>query len=187
MKTVYFVTGNLGKLSEAKKKLSSINVHVVQKDLGYPEIQADNLEEVVTFGVDNIKKQNIHPFIIEDAGLFIDILNGFPGVYSSYVYHTIGLKGILNLLKERDYGERKACFKSVIGYCSGERNTRLFIGESQGVIAKQERGIHGFGYDPIFIPDDDDRTFAEMTAEVKNNYSHRGKSLQKFMDFFKNL
>ena len=87
MKILYFITGNKGKLAEAKKKLSVVNLKIVQKNLGYPEIQADNLEEVVSFGAKYIQERFNHPFIIEDAGLFIKQLNGFPGVYSSYVYH----------------------------------------------------------------------------------------------------
>ena len=89
MKTIYFITGNKGKLEEAKKKFSTVDINVVQKDLGYPEIQAETLEDVAKFGVEHIQKQFDRPFILEDAGLFIDALDGFPGVYSSYVFYSI--------------------------------------------------------------------------------------------------
>ena len=68
MKTMYFITGNKGKLSEVKEKLKSFDVEIIQKDLGYPEIQDDSLENVVRYGIEHLKKSFSHPFIIEDAG-----------------------------------------------------------------------------------------------------------------------
>lgn len=185
MKTIYFVTSNKGKLLEAKEKLSAVDVEVVQQDIGYPEIQGDNLEDVARFGVEHIQKTLNHPFILEDAGLFIDVLNGFPGVYSSYVFHTIGCKGILKLLKDVDMGKRKAFFRSVFAYKEPDRNPVFFLGECHGRISTRELGDHGFGFDPIFIPVGDTRTFAQMDVREKNCFSHRGKSLEKLMDFFK--
>jgi XTP/dITP diphosphohydrolase len=186
MKTLYFITGNKGKLLEAQKKLESLKIDVIQKDLRYPEIQAVALEDVARFGVEYIQKKINQPFILEDAGLFIDALDGFPGVFSSYVYHTIGCRGILHLLKEFKGENRSAVFKSVFGYKEPGKNPRFFIGESPGIISEKEIGDYGFGYDPIFIPKGESRTFAQMETVEKNRFSHRGKSLDKFIDFFKN-
>ena len=185
MKTIYFITGNKGKVLEAKKKLSDIGIEVIQKDIGYPEIQADSLEEVAQFGEEHVQKQFNQPFILEDAGLFIDALDGFPGVYSSYVFYRIGLAGILKLLADIDDNNRKATFRSVLGYGQPDNKSKLFIGESSGTISKKTAGEHGFGYDPIFIPDGENKTFAQMKTEEKNQFSHRGKSLDKFIDFLK--
>ena len=185
MKTIYFVTGNKGKLLEAKEKLVPQGFEVVQRNIGYPEIQAINLEDVALFGAEYIEKKISHPFMLEDAGLFIDTLEGFPGVYSSYVYYTIGLKGILKLLDGQSEDRRKAVFKSVIAYKEPDKKPRLFIGECHGMIANQELGDHGFGYDPIFVPESDNRTFGQMEIGEKNRFSHRGKSLEKLLDFFK--
>lgn len=182
---LYFVTSNKGKYVEVKEKLSQIDIDVVQKNLGYPEIQADTLEEVTSFGIENIKERFDKPFIIEDAGLFIDELKGFPGVYSSYVYHTVGCKGILNLM--RDKKNRKASFKSVFGYYKPETLSEFFIGECNGVISEKEIGSNGFGYDPIFIPKNEKRTFAQMNINEKNSFSHRGKSLDELVNFLKKL
>ena len=184
MKRIYFITSNKGKFKEAQNKLKEIRVEVVQKNLGYPEIQTDSLEEVALFGVKHIQERFDKPFILEDAGLFIESLYGFPGVYSSFFYHTIGCKGVLKLLE--GFENRKALFRSVFGYGDIKQNPVLFIGECQGSISKEERGSHGFGYDPIFIPDGELKTFAEMEIHEKNSYSHRGKSLLKLIDFFKN-
>jgi len=187
MKTLYFITSNEGKLKEAKAKLLDVDIEVVQKNLGYPEIQANVLEDVAYFGVKYIQEKFNHPFILEDAGLFIDGLDGFPGVYSAYVFYTVGCSGILKLLDGVDTNKRKACFRSVFAYGAPGKKPKFFIGECNGRISNREQGAHGFGYDPIFIPNGDTRTFAQMDTEEKNRFSHRGKSLEKLMEFFKKL
>lgn len=185
MKTIYFITSNKGKLQEAKEKLSAVDVEVIQKNLVYPEIQADTLEDVAHFGVEYLQKKIRNSFILEDAGLFIDSLNGFPGVYSSYVFHTIGCKGILKLLKDISVGRRKACFRSVFAYKEPDEKPVFFPGACHGRISTQMLGDYGFGFDPIFIPIGETRTFAQMDVKEKNCFSHRGKSLEKLIDFFK--
>ena len=185
MKKIYFITSNPGKQIEAEKRLSKVNIDVIQKNIGYPEVQADTLEEVVEYGAKNVREKINDTFILEDAGLFIKHLNGFPGVYSSYVFHTIGCKGILELLGDKHVKDRKAVFRSVIAYKKPENPSMIFIGECHGKISNRELGKHGFGYDPIFIPDGETRTFAQMDLKEKNCFSHRGKSLEKLMDYFK--
>ena len=187
MNKLFFVTSNKGKLSEAKQKFSEINIDIVQKDIGYPEVQADSLEKVSIFGVEHVKERLKSPFILEDAGLFIEALKGFPGVYSSYVYHTIGLDGILRLMSSSKIKDRRAVFRSVFALCYNNEEPRLFIGECLGSISKMKKGSKGFGYDPIFIPEGREVTFAEMDIFDKNSLSHRGKSLNKLMDFVKNI
>jgi XTP/dITP diphosphohydrolase len=187
MKKIYFVTSNKGKVFEAKTILSKLKIKVIQINLGYPEIQADNLEEVALFGVNYLKKRFKNPFIIEDAGLFIDSLKGFPGVYSSYVFYRIGCSGILKLMNDKYDKDRNAFFKSVYAYFEPKKEPVLFLGESKGKISCKILGTHGFGYDPIFIPDGEKKTFGQMGMEEKNFYSHRRKSLDKFIIYFKKL
>jgi XTP/dITP diphosphohydrolase len=185
MKTIYFITGNKGKVHEATEKFYPLGFKIVQKNLGYPEIQTETLEEVARYGVTHIQQQQItHPFILEDAGLFIDVLQGFPGVYSSYVYFTIGLDGIIQLLK--DEHNRSAIFRSVFVYAEPSGEPQIFIGECRGMIAKEKKGTKGFGYDPIFIPEGSIKTFAEMETTEKNKLSHRGQSLEKLYQYLKN-
>lgn len=181
MRTIYFVTGNKGKFSEVKEKLQPLDIKLIQKDIGYPEIQTDSLEDVVQYGVKHIEERFHSPFIIEDAGLFIKALKDFPGVYSKDVFYTIGCKGILKLLKS--VKERSAVFRSVYVYSEPKKEPVFFKGESQGKIANIERGKGGFGYDPIFIPNGKTKTFAEMNVTEKNSVSHRGKALDKLIDF----
>ena len=185
MKKIYFITSNKGKLVEAQNKFSEIDIDVVQKNIGYPEIQADSLEEVALFGVEHVLKNFNSPFILEDAGLFIDGLKGFPGVYSAYVFHTVGCDGVLKLMKDTKVEDRSAVFRSVFAYGKSDLKPHLFVGECNGVISTIKCGNNGFGYDPIFIPQNSDKTFAEMNISEKNSYSHRGKSLEKLIDFFK--
>ena len=186
MKTIYFITGNKGKLAEIENKLQSVEIRVIQKNIGYPEIQTDTLEDVVRFGVEYIKKRFSLPFIIEDAGLFIDALKGFPGVYSKYVFYTIGCKGILKLLSYTDDAQRTAVFKSVYALSEPDKDPILFKGECFGKISMSELGAGGFGYDPIFTPDNETKTFAQMSIKEKNMISHRGKAIEKMIKFLKN-
>ncbi|MDD1736981.1 MAG: non-canonical purine NTP pyrophosphatase, partial [Methanothrix sp.] len=86
---IYFVTSNKGKHAEAR----AIFADLVQKDIGYTEIQADTLEEVAAYGIKEVVARLDGPVMIEDAGLFVEALQGFPGVYSAYVQRTIGNAG----------------------------------------------------------------------------------------------
>ena len=185
MKKIYFITSNKGKVKEAKEKLADAGIDVLQKNIGYPEIQSEKLEEVALYGVEHIQKNFNQPFILEDAGLFIDSLNGFPGVFSAYVFYNIGCKGILKLIENQN--NRKAVFKSVFAYGQPNKKPKLFVGECKGKISKEMVGKHGFGYDPIFIPDGETKTFGEMKTSEKNNFSHRGKSLEKLHYFLKKI
>lgn len=181
MKQLYFITGNEGKLTELQQKLSPLQIKVIQKNLGYPEIQAETLEEVAEYGIAHVQQNFTKPFILEDAGLFIHALNGFPGVYSKYVYYTIGLDGILKLMRQQK--NRQAIFRSVYGFSDEQQQPHYFIGECPGIINIEKRGNQGFGYDPIFIPNGDVRTFAEMPIHDKNQVSHRGRALDQFITY----
>ena len=184
MKDLYFITSNKGKFNEVANKLIDVDINVVKKNLGYPEIQANSLEDVVNFGVNYILEKFHKPFIIEDAGIFIKHLNNFPGIYSADVFYKIGCKGILRLLDGVKKG-RDAYFKSVIAYINSDREIHIFSGECNGMISFEETGSNGFGYDPIFIPNGENKTFAEMTVDEKNRFSHRGNSLNKLLEFLK--
>lgn len=183
MKEIFFITSNKGKLSEIQHKVKPYTISIIQHNLGYPEIQADTLEEVAAYGVDYIQKLFFKPFILEDAGIFISALQGFPGVFSKYVYYSIGLKGILTLMKNVD--SREAVFQSVYAYAEPNSDPVFFKGECHGHISYEMIGTQGFGYDPIFIADTSSKTFAEMSIEEKNKYSHRGKALDKLIEFLR--
>jgi XTP/dITP diphosphohydrolase len=188
MKTIYFITSNKGKVHEATEKLKKFDYNIVQKDYGYPEIQTDSLDKVAQFGVKHLQRNGVdHPFILEDAGIFIEALKGFPGVYSSYAYFTVELSGILKLLEDVPSEARSAQFQSVFAYGTPQGECKLFTGICKGEITTKKQGEKGFGYDPIFQPTGFDKTFAEMNTEEKNQVSHRAKSLDKLVSFLKKL
>ena len=83
-------------------------------------------------------------------------------------------------------GLRSAVFRSVYAYCEPNKKPIIFVGESHGIISKSCTGNHGFGFDPIFIPAGEKKTFAQMNTNEKNKYSHRGKSLQRLINYIKN-
>lgn len=167
---IYFVTSNPGKFAEAEEIFGDL----VQKNIGYNEIQADSLEEVVAFGIKEVIRRMDRPVMIEDAGLFVEALKGFPGVYSAYVTRTIGNAAILRLME--GIADRSAAFRSVVGYSEPGMEPVTFKGELRGKIAFSPRGSGGFGYDPIF--EVGERTVAEMSLAEKNMISHRAKSMK---------
>lgn len=176
-----FITSNRHKFEEIHRMTQ---IEIEQNPLNYPEIQADTLEEVAEFGIEFCYSEVKVPCFLEDSGLFIDALSGFPGVYSHYVFKTVGCTGILNLLHGHE--NRKAYFKSVIAY-RDESGITLFTGEVQGSIAFTQKGEEGFGFDPLFVPEGEGRTFAQMNTEEKNLYSHRGKAFKTFIKYLEQV
>lgn len=175
---VFFVTSNRGKFLEASSVLREFGIEL-RLDTTHRklEIQSDSLEDIVSNALTNICSGSVSDyFVVEDDGLFINALNGFPGPYSSYVYKTIGLKGVLKLMDGVD--DRSAYFKSVVGLCGPKGVTKLFIGVVEGFIANEPRGSEGFGFDPIFIPQGYKETFAELGINVKNKLSHRARAFR---------
>ena len=123
------------------------------------------------------------PLIVEDTGLFIDALTGFPGPYAAYVLNTIGNAGILQLLD--GFTSRTAEFRSTVAFCEPHGHPVSFNGIVEGRIALQGRGRHGFGFDPIFEPmGSDGRTLAEMEMAEKNQVSHRGRAVRAFAEWY---
>jgi XTP/dITP diphosphohydrolase len=151
------------------------------------EIQSESLEEIAKTSAIHAYRQCGLPIIVEDAGLFIEALNGFPGPYASYVYKTIGNEGLLKLMKETN--NRKARFQSVVAYFYEDLESPIcFRGEVLGEITQTVRkGSSGFGFDPVFKPMQSDKTFAEMSIAEKNRYSHRAKAFRKFARWYKSL
>jgi XTP/dITP diphosphohydrolase len=168
-----FVSTNAGKSREVRTVLAEYGVKVHWARRTLPEVQADRLESVVQAKLAGARAVGPR-VLVEDSGLFIPSLGGFPGVYSSYVLETIGLEGILRLLSQRN---RHAVFRTVAGLSIGSRRWTC-AGECRGRIAEKPRGSHGFGFDPIFIAEGDSRTFAQLDSAEKNRRSHRGKALR---------
>lgn len=184
---INFITGNEHKYLEIKNLIETKfpNISIIQAPLPLKELQADTLEEVAKFKIQSIHRQLKPPYIIEDAGFFVDdVCDGFPGVYSSYVMKTIGYNGILKIMGKSE--DRKAHFESVIAYYDENETVSLFKGRVDGKVSMKARGKSGFGFDPIFIPNEiPEKTFAEISREEKNTISHRSRAFEKFMDQLK--
>jgi len=177
------VTGNSGKFREIKAYTDPLGIETFMAPSGFIEIQADTLEEVVLYGLKDYVARNGEGamYVKDDSGLFVDALDGFPGVYSAYALKTISNEGILRLMA--DAKDRSASFRTAMGlYVPGE-GISIFRGETRGRIAFSRSGKMGFGFDPIFIPEGMDETFADMTLEVKNTMSHRIKALRGVIQY----
>jgi XTP/dITP diphosphohydrolase len=176
-------TGNRHKYGEARQVMSEAGVELRRLDVERVEIQADDLAAIASYSVEQIAAEENRPVLVEDAGIFIEHYVGFPGPYSSYVLRTLDLGGVLKLMEGVD--DRRASFQSVVAY-RDHGEPRCFRGTVTGTIAQGTRGKGGFGYDPIFIPDEGDgRTFGEMTAEEKNLLSHRARAFRNFAEWLK--
>lgn len=186
-KFVFFATGNINKFNEARTILSPYGISVGMLRMKGEEIQSDNLEEIAKTSARNAYDRIKFPVFVEDAGLFIDALNGFPGPYAAYVYKTIHNCGILKLLEK--IVDRHAKFQSVIAFSDNTLcEPKCFWGESEGEITQTERNPQGktpFGFDPIFQPIGSNKSFAEMTILEKNGFSHRARAIQKFAEWYK--
>lgn len=175
---IYFVTSNKEKFEVAERVLNQIGIRIRQIKFTYPEVQAESLGEIVKFSLKSLSKKLQKLIIIEDSGLFIEALNGFPGPYSSYVQRTIGPKGILKLMN--GIINRKAEFKSIVGLWRPKSEILMFEGVVKGKITTELRGKRGYGYDLIFVPNNANKTFAEMGFEEMVKFSDWGRSFTKF-------
>lgn len=179
---IRFVTTSAGKYREVSELLCSHGIEVEHFDLLLPEVQADSLEEVVAYSVKVLAEESDFDFLVDDSGFFVTALKGFPGVYSSYVHRTIGIAGVLALMEDMD--NRQARFETVMGL-HVDKGTHVFRGECRGTVTREPRGAAGFGFDPIFLPDGQGRTFGEMSIEEKNAISHRGNAAKQLAEFLK--
>jgi len=190
---VRFVTGNQGKVREAR---SYLDRPVEQVSYDYTEIQAVELESIATAGAREafLELGGEQPVLVEDSGLFLDAFDGFPGPYSAYVEDTVGIENLQQLVAAGADTDR-AWFRSVVAFASRDESSdgagtdstpdesaitvECFDGAVPGRIVPP-RGQGGFGYDPIF--EHDGRTMAERSTEEKNAISHRGRALAKLAD-----
>ena len=177
--TIYFATRNKGKYVEAAQIAKVFRVTLKQIKTEKIEIQSDDLEDIASFAAKRASETTQGSVVAEDAGLFVNSLQGFPGPYSAYAFKTIGNEGVLNLLQGAT--DRSASFRAVVSFARPRRPPVCFGGEVKGTITRKPRGSHGFGFDPIFVPmEAHGRTFAEMNTLEKNLLSHRAKAFVKF-------
>ncbi|MFA5049619.1 MAG: RdgB/HAM1 family non-canonical purine NTP pyrophosphatase [Candidatus Micrarchaeia archaeon] len=169
---IYFATSNKNKFIETKELFTN-KITLKHFPFSYNEMRSDSLEEISIDATESAYKKIKKPIFTEDSGLFINSLNGFPGTYSSWVLKKLKNEGILKLLKGEKI--RGASFKCSISF-KDNQTIKVFTGEIKGKISEKIEGKDGFGYDPIFIPEGCDQTFAQNIT-LKKQLSHRYNAL----------
>lgn len=177
--SIFFASSNKNKFEEAKNIASKFGLKLKFLKCHLQEIQANGLEEIARHKAIQAFSICSSPVIIEDDGLFIKSLNGFPGPYSSFAFDTIGNKGILRLIST----QRDAIFRSIIAYCERDGDVYLFAADVDGKISKKEQGRR-WGFDPIFIPSGKKQSYSKL--KDKNQISHRYLALKKFANWYLN-
>lgn len=187
-----FATHNKNKFNEVKVLLPS-NIELVSlTDIDcHDEIPetAETLKGNAQIKADFVTTNYNLPCFADDTGLLVNALNGAPGVYSArYAGEQKNADDNMNkLLSELESkNSRSARFETVIALNLKEESTH-FIGIAEGKITKTKSGQEGFGYDPIFQPEGYDKTFAELSLEVKNEISHRGKAIKQLVEYLHQL
>lgn len=188
---IVFATHNVHKLSEIREIVKGQIEILGLTDIGcHDEIEetGSSLEENALLKAKYVKERYGYDCFADDTGLEVDALGGEPGVYSSRYAGPSGdpeenMKKLLSALQGID--NRSAQFRAIIALILNEEE-HLFEGVIRGTIARERRGGSGFGYDPIFVPEGYDQTFAEVDLSVKNRVSHRALAMVKLIDFLLN-
>ena len=192
MDTLIFATNNQNKVDEIRLVLGNRFNIITLKEAG---IEIDIPEPHNTLEANATEKSGvIHRLtqkncFSEDTGLAVEALNGEPGVKSArYAGDDRSFENNIDKLLQNLHGNsnRNARFKTVISLIINNKEY-LFEGICPGIITAERKGNSGFGYDPVFIPTGDNRTFAEMTMEEKSQFSHRKKAVEKLVDFLTTL
>lgn len=194
MMKLLVATGNQGKLRELVQLLAPLDLDVVGLD------QLDNPPDVAEDGatfIDNARKKalTLARFsdcltLADDSGLCVDVLDGAPGVFSA---RYAGEQGddmannarLVKELREIPLNQRQGHFHCCIALAWPDGRCETVEGRVDGLIIDQQRGTHGFGYDPLFMVPEYGKTMAELPADIKNRISHRGRALQKILPLLK--
>ncbi len=178
MEKIYFVTGNEGKLKEAREILKT-EIEAISIDL--PEIQALEVLDVVKDKAQRAYNEIKKPVLIEDTGVYIKDWNNFPGALIKWMMKTVDCEGIVKMIEP--FENKDAYAETVLCYYDGEK-FNIFNGKIEGKIVSP-RGKNGFGWDPIFEVEKNSKTFAEMTDDEKNSISMRKIAFEKLREFLK--
>ena len=189
MSKIVAATGNKHKIVEIERITKQFGLDVITKaEAGVPDLDVEEngttFEENSKIKAEAIMLATGMPAIADDSGIEVDALDGAPGVYSARfsgedATDESNNDKLLELMKDVPDDKRGARFVSVITLCYPDGRTLVARGECPGAINRAPLGTNGFGYDPLFVPDGFDRTYAQITAEEKNDISHRAHALRK--------
>jgi len=187
----YLASTNKDKLKELEEVVNPFGIELkfpLYENISFDVAETgDTLRENALIKAEYLYKIVKKPVISDDTGLFVDYLDGMPGVFSSRfagekATYLENRKKLLSLLQGIPFHKRSAKFKTVIClYMDGE--THFFEGQTNGFITTEERGDSGFGYDSIFLYPPLGKTFGEIPLYLKNRISHRGKAIKALLDF----
>lgn len=172
-----FVSMNEGKIKEAREALG---IEIEIEKIKLEEIQSLDLEEIVRKKAEYAFKLIKKPLMVDDVGLFFDVWDGFPGPFIKFMEDIVGYDKVLRMLSGEK--NRRVVIRSTIGLHDGKK-IHIFQGEVRGTFQKEARGSFGWGFDPYFVPDGHQETFAQMGPERKHKISHRGLALKKLRTF----
>lgn len=190
--TLILATRNRHKVDELQALLQPLGISV-KSALDYPDMP-EVIEDGSTFEENAVKKAvevsrfTGLPALADDSGLSVDALGGAPGVFSARFAgedHNDRANNakLLQLMADIPDGERQAHFVCILAYATPSGNIHTFRGICEGMILRETRGNHGFGYDPLFFLPKYGKTMAELEPEEKNRISHRAKAYQKFVEW----
>jgi XTP/dITP diphosphohydrolase len=188
MKRLVVATHNRDKFVELKRELESLPVELLAafEFNGVPDVVEDgkSLEENSLKKAKEISAFTGLPTLADDTGLFVESLNGQPGIYAARFAgekctYEDNVRKLLEVMKEVPRSERRAAFRTVVTLYFPGRASQVFEGRVEGWITEKPRGERLFGYDPVFQPEGEQKVFAEMNLEEKNAMSHRGRAVQK--------
>lgn len=198
MQQIVFASNNRHKLAEIVELVEGLPIAIISlKDIGWtdeiPE-DHDTFEQNAFQKAMTVFQKTGYACFSDDSGLEVEVLNGLPGVHSARFYLSkysdvlpherdrYNNQLLLDLMQHAT--NRKACFRTVICYVE-DGVPRYFEGVVRGIIASAPAGSNGFGYDPLFIPEGHNITFAQMSSDQKNALSHRARAMEKFIDYLK--
>jgi XTP/dITP diphosphohydrolase len=191
---IVLATRNKKKIEEIRRITADLPITILSLD-NFPDCP-ETVEDRDTFEGNAVKKASEvcqcagKPALADDSGLEVDALGGAPGVYSARYAGNAGggndvrnYEKLLSELKTVPDEKRGARFVCCMALAFPEGTVKTFFGYAEGRIGREPKGKTGFGYDPVFIPDSYENTFAEMSGEEKDKLSHRGKALEKLADY----
>lgn len=173
---ITLLTGNSHKVKELSRLLG---VELNHQKIDLPEIQSTSVAEVAKVKAEEAFQIVKKPVLVDDTGLAIRAWNNLPGALIKWFIDNVDCAGIIEMLGEKN---RSAFASTALGFCD-KNGSRVFVGEVSGKISDIPRGENGFGFDPIFIPDNASKTLAEMTGEEKDWFSSRAMAAAKMREF----
>ncbi len=186
-KELYYVTGNDGKFKEVKDFLERYNPEITLKQYHVDLVEHQTFDQRAIAlskakqGWDLLQK----PLLVDDAGIYFEKYNNFPGVFTKFIYHGIGFEGLLKLTEE----DSRAYFLLYLVYIDGPKSYEVFEGKCQGKITWEQNGATAhpkLPYDEIFLPDGSAKTYAQLRgSQEMDEYAYRLKALRKFLKWFK--